>query len=652
MLHPMSPISSLQSGPCNPFRRTPMSDRTAGSRFGDGLFPDGIWMPRRLLCAVLVFVPAVAALGALPLLASDKEPDVLEPMSAITEDGAREAMKVLTSADFEGRRAGTEGARKAAAFLAKEFEKAGLKPGGPDGSWLQPVTVPRPARAGKNNSLRIVGEKKNFDLEPLKDFAPLGFSATGVASGPVFFAGYGLSASDLGWDDFEGADAKGKVVLVLRHAPGGKWQEKFGGREGRERQSFRAKVVAAQNAGATALLVVTDPANMENGDPLAFLAGGDEGEAVHIPCVHVKSRVGLALVALAGKTLKGVQDEMNRTGAPVRFDIPKARVEIETDVVSGTTECANVVGLLEGADPELCSECVVIGGHYDHLGFGDIGALGGKPGQVYPGADDNASGVVAIVEVAKAFGASPFRPRRSIVFVAFTGEEVGLIGSEAYARQPRFPVAKTVAMIDLDMVGRVKNNRMTVMGVGSGDAFKALLEDAGKEAKLDLNLAMASYPGSDHTPFHNRKIPSLFFCSGVHPDYHRPTDTGDKVNYEGLAKTARVVFLAAARLASMDGRPAFKGSDPSRGEGNRPRLGIMPDMQFKGKGARIESVTPGSAADDAGFEDGDVIVEFGGKPVEAMSDLFRLLGGVKGGSELKVAVLRDGKRVELTVKMR
>ena len=593
-------------------------------------------------------------LGPAPFLfAAEKEAGVLDPVSVITAGDAQQVLKTLASPEMEGRRAGTGGAVRASEFIRKEFEKAGLKPGGRDGTFFQPVSVPRPAQFGKDNTLRIVGEKKSFDLEFRKDFAPFGFSGTGRASGPVVFAGFGLSAPDLGWDDYDGLDVKGKIVLVFRHAPGGRFKKEFEGREGKERQSLAAKAVYAQGAGAAGMILVTDPAALEEGDRLAFMAGGGDDEEIRIPCLHAKTRVGEALVGLAGKTLKGLQEEMDRTGAPARFEIAKASVEMSAEVLKGTSECRNVIGVLDGGAPGLASECVVIGAHYDHLGFGDIGALGGEPGDVYPGADDNASGTTAVIEIAKAFGATHFRPRRSVVFVAFTGEEVGLFGSQAYVREPRFPLAKTVAMIDLDMVGRVRKNRTTVMGVGSGDRFKEILEDAGRVADLELNLAMNSYPGSDHTPFFDRNIPSLFLCSGVHPDYHKPSDTWDKIEFEGLAKTAMVVFLTAARLASMDGRPEFRGSpNAGHGGGNRPRLGIVPDRAFEGKGARIASVTPGSPAEDAGFLDGDVVVEYAGNPVESMSDLFRILSGVKGGSEVKVVVRRDGARVELTVKLK
>jgi hypothetical protein len=397
------------------------------------------------------------------------------------------------------------------------------------------------------------------------------------------------------------------------------------------------------------LILVTDPATLESNERPAYLVGG--GEGVRIPCVHASQRVGNALLGLVGDTLRARQEAMEREGRPQPAEIPHVEVELATDVTRGDPVCRNVIGLLRGCDPDIGEECVVIGAHYDHLGFGDVGAMGGKPGDIYYGADDNASGTTAVIEAARAFGSCPIRPKRSIVFVCFTGEEVGLFGSSHYAKNPLVPLADTVAMINLDMVGRVRSDRLTVMGAGSGEGFEPMLLRANEGLGLDLTLPKQGYAGSDHTPFYTRKVPAVFLFSGVHPDYHKSSDTSDKINFDGLARVVKLAYLMAVELASASEPPAFKAA-PSSGRRNRrgPKLGIMPDFGFDGSGARIATISPDSPADRAGLEDGDVIVSFDGKPVESMQDLVRLLGATKPGAAVKIEYRRGSQTRETEVR--
>jgi len=596
-----------------------------------------------LLAAVLI-----AAVATGRATASDSPPDTLDPLAVITASSARDLLSVLASDGMEGRRAGTEGARRASEFIAGAFRKAGLLPGGKDGSFFQPVKVPPASLPGADNRLRIRGVKRRFDMTPFKDFVPFGFSPNARAEGDVVFAGYGISAPELGWDDYADIDVKGKIVFVLRHGPGGKFEAVFRTRKHRDLLSFHSKGLEAQKHGGAAFIVVTDPAHLKGRDRLAFLVGG--GSTLRIPCVHAVQSVGEALLGVVGDTLESRQDKMERLGRSLPVSIPTLKVEVSTSVRRGKPVCRNVVGLLKGSDPVLSKECIVIGAHYDHLGFGDVGALGGKPGEIFNGADDNGSGTVGVMETARAFGSMPYRPRRSIVFVAFAGEEIGLFGSRAYAADPLFPPSRTASMINLDMIGRMRKGRVTIMGVGSGKEFEAVLNEANREIGLALTLSKAAYAGSDHTSFYTKRIPVVFFFTGIHPDYHRPSDTIEKIDFEGMAKVTQLVYMTAAKLASMDGKPAFVAVKGGGRRGQRgPRLGIVPDFGYKGKGARIAAVSPNSPASAAGLEDGDVVVGFAGKQVKDMGDLLGLLGRTKTGSTVKLAFLRNGKRIETEV---
>jgi hypothetical protein len=604
--------------------------------------------------ARLPFLAGLLAAGALFLalggrsLAADPDTEALSPLASIKVSEAKEKLTYLTSRALAGRRAGTEGARLAAEYIARCFERAGLEPGGRDGSYLAPIKIPPATMVGKDNVLLVKGVKRDFTLTPNEEFAPFSFSPNKEVTAPVVFAGYGLAKED--WNDYENVDVRGRIVLVLRHGPGWKPRTGRGGARGAGREyTFHAKALAAQENGAVGMILVTDPANLKGPDRLAFLAGG--GPGVRIPCVHAQMKVGEALLRIAGHTLEGKQREMDRKGRPSPVSIPTLKVRLGTSISKGKTQCYNVVGVLRGRDPALKDECVVIGAHYDHLGFGDVGTRGGAAaGAYYPGADDNGSGTVGVMEVAEAFGALPIRPRRSIVFVAFGAEEVGLFGSRAYANKPLFPSSKTVAMLNFDMIGRGKPNKVTVAGMGTGDNFKVILEEANKEIGLDLRLAKGAGGGSDHSSFLAKKIPIMFFVTGGNPQYHSPKDTVDRIDFGNLTKASKLAFLAAARLTAEDGRPKFVPPQrQGRPRGQGVRLGFFPDDWYDGKGALMQAISPDTPASRAGLKAGDIILKYGGKDVPSIKELRTMLRETKRGSKVELVILRKGRTFKVTV---
>lgn len=590
---------------------------------------------------------ALFALNAVPIFAGEAAAKSLDPLAGIEISEAREKLTYLASKALAGRRAGTAGARLAADYIARCFKRAGLEAGGRNGSYLAPVKIPPATMKGPNNVLVVKGVRRDFALTPMEEFVPFSFSPSREVIARVVFAGYGLTKE--AWNDYDGIDVKGKIVLVLRHGPG--WKP-VGGRSasgaGRE-YTFHAKAKAAQDRGAVGLIIVTDPANAKDRDRLAFLAGG--GGGIRIPCVHAHMKVGEALLRIAGHTLKGKQDEMDRKGRPLPASIPTVKVRLGTSIIRGRSECFNVVGVLRGSDPVLSKECIVLGAHYDHLGYGDVGTRGGATaGAYYPGADDNGSGTVGVMEVAEAFGALPVRPRRSIVFIAFAAEEVGLYGSRFYANNPLFPTAKTVAMLNFDMIGRGRPNKVTVAGMGTGDNFEAILKEANEEIGLDLRLAKGAGGGSDHSSFLAKKIPIMFFVTGGNPQYHSPQDTVDRIDFGNLTKASKLAFLVAARLSAAPGRPKFVAPQrQGRPRGQGVRLGFFPDDWYDGKGALMQGVSPDTPAARAGLKAGDIILNYGGKDVPSINELRGMLNKTKRGSKVELLILRKGKTFTVTV---
>jgi hypothetical protein len=599
-----------------------------------------------LLCALFVAAILPPCGGA---LAGESAAEALDPLTSIRVSEAREKLTYLTSQELAGRRAGTEGARLAADYIAKVFGRAGLEPGGANGTYFQPVKIPPATMGGPNNVLVVKGVKRDFSLTPMEEFVPFGFAPSKEVTAEVAFTGYGLVTE--GWNDYADADVEGKIVLVLRHGPG--WKPASGRPSARmaagREYTFHAKAKAAQKHGAAGIIIVTDPANLKGRDRLAYLAGG--GGGIRIPCVHAHMKVGEALLRIAGRTLKSVQNEMERKGRPVFLPIPTVKVRLSTSVIKGKSVCHNVVGVLRGSDPELSKECIVFGAHYDHLGFGDVGTRGGaRAGAYYPGADDNASGTVGVMEVAEAYGALPFKPRRSLVFVAFAAEEVGLFGSRHYANNPVFPSSKTVAMINFDMIGRGKPNRLTVAGVGTGVGLDKMIEEANKAVGLQLRIAKSAGGGSDHTSFLMKKIPIMFFVTGGNPQYHSPEDTVDRIDFDNLTKASKLAFLVSARLSSSGDRPKFMAPQrQARPRGQGVRLGFFPDDWYDGKGALMQSVSPDTPASRAGLKAGDIILKYGGKDVPSINELRGMLNKTKRGSKVDLVILRKGRTIEVTV---
>jgi Zn-dependent M28 family amino/carboxypeptidase len=578
-------------------------------------------------------------------------------------------VKALAAPEMEGRGALTPGLGRAADYIAGRFSAMGLAGAGDAGSFFEEVDLPLPRRPGSRTALRLGGRA----LEIGRDFAPnLGAAATRGQAG-IVFAGYGISVTG-GYDDYADVDARGKLVICLRYAP------RYDVASGHAADSrfdagaaLRAKIENAIRHGAIGVAIVDPPPAATAGpgeapglaaEPghgqvpamapgeISSLAVGSVSGAGNIASFHLARAAAAQLLGGADADgLASLQRRIDDSGRPASFPAAASAdftVEWETPSIPGR----NVVALLAGSDPVLRREAVLIGAHYDHLGRGDEGSALGPSGQVHPGADDNASGTAAVLEVAEALSAARVRPRRSLLFVAFTGEEKGLIGSLALAAQAGG--RQVVAMLNLDMVGRMRAGALEVGGAPTAPEWEAIANAANQE-RLVLSFPKRVVPNSDHAAFLGQQIPSLFLFTGLHADYHRASDTWDKINAEGIAQTARLAQRILVAVADRDQRLAFVAPQWTRSgavggtHGITVRLGVMPDYQST-TGLRVSAVLDGGAGAEAGLKAGDVIDRIGEKPVTDIDSYMEALAVFKVGQQTVVTVRRDGVSRELNVK--
>jgi hypothetical protein len=540
----------------------------------------------------------------------------------------------------EGRGLGTAGLRAAADYVARAFADAGLEPATPGGDFLQRFEMPV-AIAVTDAQLGIEG----VPLERGPDYEAFAGSADAELEAELVFAGYGISDSEAGYDDYTDIDVDGKIVLVLDHGPAIEALEE--GPQGATRLGRAYKLVNAGRHGAAALLLVP---SQSQADALAGRAGAEQTN----PTTAAGKVAGLGLSRPAadrilnahGLDLAELQDRIERDGAPASQPID-ARVRLRVRVERERDEVANVVGVLRGTHPD---EAVVLGAHFDHLGLGTLNSLApDRSGEVHNGADDNASGTAALIALARSFGQGP-RLRRSLVFVAFTAEEVGLVGSAHYADDPMIPLGDTVAMFNMDMVGRLRDDRVTVFGIETSPIWDGLLQRAAEPLSLELELVGDGIGPSDHTSFAVRGVPSLLFYTGGHSGYHTPDDDAERVNTEGIVRVASLVHRVAAGVAAARVRPPARtvtaSKSTSRGRGYGPYLGTIPD--FAGApvpGVRLQGVRKDSPAERAGLQAGDVVVSLAGSEVANLEEYAAMLSRTRPGSEIEIVVLRDDRRV-------
>ncbi len=562
-------------------------------------------------------------------------------------------VKALASPEMEGRGAGSKGLTRAEHLIEKRYKELHLEPAGING-YAQPFTVITGARLKSDNGLAVLTGNARKILKIEQDFVPFSFSSSGQITAPLAFAGYGATADEFHYDDYAGLDAKDKIVVVLRYEPSG-FAEKSGNHGLTQHSQLITKAINARNHGAKALVILNGKLGDGEEDLLTRFGSVSGPENVGIEMAQVKNAIVDTWLQSAAKSLKDVQDQINSSTKPASFAFPDdLRLSLNIDVETTRATVNNVLAWLPGQTDEY----VIIGAHYDHLGRGNFDSLApSQIGQIHPGADDNASGTAGVLELARLFAPRRGQLKRSILFMDFAGEELGLLGSAAWVKDPTKPLAKSVAMINMDMIGRIKDDKVYIGGVGTGSTFKTVLEQAQKDAPFKIEYSAGGYSSSDHTSFVSKKIPVLFFFSGLHSDYHKPSDTWDKINAPSAARLLDMVESVAVQLADAHDAPAFqvvaeeKPPGGGGGGGYGPYFGSIPDFGQVETGVKFSDVKPNSPAAKAGLKAGDILVQFGDKPIKNLYDFTDALRRSKVGDVVEVKVMRDGQPVTASVKL-
>jgi hypothetical protein len=625
-----------------------------------------------------------------------------------------EGVKYLADDERDGRGVGTEGLDEAAEFVRQQFIDAGLQVKGIAEDGFQSFTMVIGTELDSPNTLVLAGpDGEKLALEYDQDFRTCSFGSSGTLDADIVFVGYGIDAEDEKYREFEAVEVQGKVVLLMRRTPQqSNPHSAFAGAHGgfSRHGDLRTKISNAYGQGAAAVLLVNDPyssrkskeddekliakakeeaevarkalaeaegdetklaeaqqavqsaegrlaevterAQETDPDPLIEFGYGGNASDRQMPIFHIKQAVADRLLESAlGKSLVEIESEIDQDLKPQSAVLAGWKAEGTASIRQVRADVKNVIGVLEGEGP-LADETIVIGAHYDHVGLGGEGSLAPGVEAVHNGADDNASGTAALIELARDLAARTTKLPRRLVFIAFTGEERGLIGSARYVKEPIYPLDKTIAMFNMDMVGRLQDDKLTVFGTGTSPRWEELVKTTGAQQDFQLTLKPDGFGPSDQSSFYGEKIPVLHFFTGNHSDYHRPSDDWEKINVPGMLRVIDMLKDVVVATAENPERPTYlevARTTQGRSGDSRPYFGSIPDFGTEQEGYPITGVSPGSPAERGGLKSGDVIVELGGQKVGGLEDFDSALRKFSAGDEVVVVVLRNGQRVELKV---
>ncbi|MEN8139336.1 MAG: M20/M25/M40 family metallo-hydrolase [Bacteroidota bacterium] len=602
-------------------------------------------------------IPAVALTGLLGVGAcgslNKTKDEAPKTNPEITVTDLSEYINVLASDSLSGRLPGTPGGIKAGDYIAGKLNEFGVKPGGSDGFFQYFDVVTASEAPVEENNLSVGDE--NAELN--KDFIPFSYSSDAELDAPVVFAGYGfdIEQDSVNWQDYKNIDVKGKWVLVLRNDP-----------EIRNPNSVfipysgeKSKVLTAKEEGAKGILLVAGT-KVARKDKLVELVKDQTESNLGIPALNITRDFANKILKANNTTIEELETGLITEMKPNSFDL-KSTVKAKSKIVFKKVPTRNIVGLIEGSDPNLKEEYIVIGGHYDHLGMGGAGTSSRAPKEsaIHYGADDNASGVAGVLELADKLNSEKGKLKRSVIVIAFGAEEIGTIGSRFFTANPTVSKDKIKAMVNLDMIGRLKDTKdMTVSGVGTSKEGEDLLQEILKSEERDLVLGLEynGFGASDHANFYIENVPVFFINTGAHDDYHTPRDVVEKINFNGLLRVTDYAFDLTENVINRENNLTFQEAGPKgkakNTRGGRVKMGIMPNFgKSDNNGLRVDAVTKGSAADRGGMEKKDVIVAIAGKDVHNIYEYMARMGKLRPGQTVMVDVMRGDEKLVLIIQL-
>ena len=569
----------------------------------------------------------------------------------ITAKDLHEYVQFLASDSLKGRKPGTPEINVAANYILGHFKAASLEPMEENGfQWFEIMTD---VNLGEKNSLSFNG----FEASVRKDFIPLSFSSSAMVNAPVVFAGYGfdIDIDSLKWSDYKGTEVKGKWVMVFRADPDlDNSDSKF-----IPYSDVRSKVLTAKDKGAAGVLLVT-PKGVEKEDKLMPLVTENNEVTAGIPILNITRELASKILQKSDISIDSLDRTIISLKAPHSFETG-ITLNGTTDVVQKREKTANVVALLEGSDPLLKDEYLVIGGHYDHLGFGGTGSGSRMPdtNAIHNGADDNASGTAMVMALANRLALEKGKIKRSIIFIAFSAEEIGLLGSKYFVDHPPVDLKKIKAMFNFDMVGRFDKEKKSISLSGTGTSAEAdsLLKPLETKLPFEVVHSPDGYGPSDHASFYSSNIPVFFFTTGVHMDYHTPFDDTEKLDFDAEKIIGDYATNIIMTVDTLQKALTFKESGKKEQAGHTGRrlkvtLGIMPDFAgSEKKGLRVDGVTKNGPADKGGMKKGDIITGINGMTVGNIYEYMSRLQKLKHGMTVNVEVIRGEKNEVLVIQL-
>ena len=598
-----------------------------------------------------IVVALIIIMGGV-MIVSKSNKEKIDPGSAeIMTYEILEHIKYLSSDKLEGRFPGSEGSKKAIKYISKNWEAQGVLPAGTK-KYEQPFSYISKASLGNRNILRVRNSKSRYKIK--KDFIPIGWSGNGNIDDKVVFVGYGFDIDDsLSWNDYINVNVKNKWVLMFLNGPDGNSPHSPYGYH----KKLYNKVIAARDRGVGGILFMEREEKENN--KLKPLVYRQSASSAGLPIIQITHAVANNIINDKDKTVADLRSKIDQELASFSFELDRkvsARVNLKFEKETAT----NVVGFIEGSDPILNKEYIIIGAHYDHLGYGGhmSGSLNPDSMQIHNGADDNASGIAGILELSHKLMTNKKLLGRSIIAICFDAEEKGLLGSKFYTQTPTKDLEQTAIMINMDMIGRLNEKPITVGGVGSAKTLSETIEVVQKNHTLiiDKNISGMDFGRSDHASFYREDIPVLFFFTGAHQDYHKPSDDWDKIDYQGEKEVLNFVYDLIVQLSTNKEKPIFTEITNDNSDNQSPSfnvtLGVIPSYGSQKIGMEIDGISrKNGPADKAGMKKGDIIIEINNKKIRNIYDYMARLAELNSGDKIIVKIIRNKIEMELILNL-